>query len=115
MNLLKKLLLIKSQGDGLRKNINNSQKVNLFIYLVALKVYGHNWKKIELYVPTRTGIQIRSHAQKHFKRLATKSNNSKQSSIESPKDSRNEQSLNCLLYTSPSPRDQRGSRMPSSA
>ena len=25
------------------------------------------------------------------------------------------QTLNCLLYTSPSPRDQRGSRMPSSA
>ena len=25
------------------------------------------------------------------------------------------QSRNCLLYTSPSPRDQRGSRMPSSA
>ena len=25
------------------------------------------------------------------------------------------QALNCLLYTSPSPRDQRGSRMPSSA
>ena len=25
------------------------------------------------------------------------------------------QSYNCLLYTSPSPRDQRGSRMPSSA
>ena len=26
-----------------------------------------------------------------------------------------QQSLTCLLYTSPSPRDQRGSRMPSSA
>ena len=26
-----------------------------------------------------------------------------------------EESSNCLLYTSPSPRDQRGSRMPSSA
>ena len=26
-----------------------------------------------------------------------------------------EQQINCLLYTSPSPRDQRGSRMPSSA
>ena len=26
-----------------------------------------------------------------------------------------EQSIDCLLYTSPSPRDQRGSRMPSSA
>ena len=27
----------------------------------------------------------------------------------------NAQGLDCLLYTSPSPRDQRGSRMPSSA
>ena len=27
----------------------------------------------------------------------------------------NEQDFHCLLYTSPSPRDQRGSRMPSSA
>ena len=30
-------------------------------------------------------------------------------------DARHERSLPCLLYTSPSPRDQRGSRMPSSA
>ena len=28
---------------------------------------------------------------------------------------RHEDSMGCLLYTSPSPRDQRGSRMPSSA
>ena len=28
---------------------------------------------------------------------------------------RNKQYISCLLYTSPSPRDQRGSRMPSSA
>ena len=27
----------------------------------------------------------------------------------------NDQPMDCLLYTSPSPRDQRGSRMPSSA
>lgn len=32
----------------------------------ALKVYGKNWKKIEAYVGTRSGNQIRSHAQKHF-------------------------------------------------
>ena len=34
-----------------------------------------------------------------------------------PADKRNKQGLEevCLLYTSPSPRDQRGSRMPSSA
>ena len=31
------------------------------------------------------------------------------------KDNSNNLSYNCLLYTSPSPRDQRGSRMPSSA
>ena len=30
-------------------------------------------------------------------------------------DERIEQSMNCLLYTSPSPRDKRQSRMPSSA
>ena len=30
-------------------------------------------------------------------------------------DLRSAHSLSCLLYTSPSPRDQRGSRMPSSA
>ena len=29
--------------------------------------------------------------------------------------SRDEKNMDCLLYTSPSPRDQRGSRMPSSA
>ena len=32
-----------------------------------------------------------------------------------PVDESLEQLINCLLYTSPSPRDQRGSRMPSSA
>ena len=31
------------------------------------------------------------------------------------KEIRNKRSETCLLYTSPSPRDQRGSRMPSSA
>ena len=32
-----------------------------------------------------------------------------------PRESRKHESKSCLLYTSPSPRDQRGSRMPSSA
>ena len=32
-----------------------------------------------------------------------------------PRVSRTTRALDCLLYTSPSPRDQRGSRMPSSA
>lgn len=32
----------------------------------ALKRYGKDWKKVEAYVATRSGTQIRSHAQKYF-------------------------------------------------
>ena len=33
---------------------------------VGLQLYGKEWKKIEQLVATRTGAQIRSHAQKYF-------------------------------------------------
>ena len=33
-----------------------------------MKLYGKNWKKVEEYIGTRTGTQIRSHAQKFFNR-----------------------------------------------
>ena len=32
----------------------------------ALEKYGKHWKKVEAYVGTRSGTQIRSHAQKYF-------------------------------------------------
>jgi SHAQKYF class myb-like DNA-binding protein len=38
-------------------------------FTMALKLYGKNWKKIESYVGSRSGAQIRSHAQKFFGRL----------------------------------------------
>jgi len=38
-------------------------------FVEALKVHGKNWKKVEEYVGTRTGAQIRSHAQKFFLKL----------------------------------------------
>ncbi|CAG9317768.1 unnamed protein product [Blepharisma stoltei] len=35
-------------------------------FLKAIELYGKNWKKVEEHVVTRTGAQIRSHAQKYF-------------------------------------------------
>ena len=42
------------------------QEQNLFEE--AHSMYGKDWKKIKNHVGTRTGLQIRSHAQKYFKK-----------------------------------------------
>ena len=34
--------------------------------MTGLQLYGRNWKKIEEIIGTRSGSQIRSHAQKFF-------------------------------------------------
>jgi SHAQKYF class myb-like DNA-binding protein len=36
---------------------------------IALKLHGKDWKKVEDFIGTRTGAQIRSHAQKYFLRI----------------------------------------------
>eukprot|EP01016_Furgasonia_blochmanni_P001872 TRINITY_DN1073_c0_g1_i2.p1 TRINITY_DN1073_c0_g1~~TRINITY_DN1073_c0_g1_i2.p1 ORF type:complete len:400 (+),score=76.02 TRINITY_DN1073_c0_g1_i2:64-1263(+) len=38
-------------------------------FMEGIKKFGKNWKKVEEYVETRSGAQIRSHAQKFFNRL----------------------------------------------
>ncbi len=44
-------------------------------FLKGYQKYGNNWKKIsEEYVPTRTKIQLASHAQKYFERIALLNN-----------------------------------------
>ena len=39
------------------------------ICCIALKLFGKDWKRVEDYIGTRTGAQIRSHAQKYFLRI----------------------------------------------
>ncbi len=36
------------------------------LFIVGLKKFGKNWKKLEGFIETRTSSQIRSHAQKYF-------------------------------------------------
>lgn len=63
----------KLLADGLSKSILDLYKVKIlkfksFLY-IALKLHGKDWKKVEDYIGTRTGAQIRSHAQKYFIRI----------------------------------------------
>lgn len=58
----------RKKGDGLRMNMRGSWLVNPFIY-VAIATYGKDWKKVEEIVGTRSGSQVRSHAQKFFNKL----------------------------------------------
>ena len=41
-------------------------------FVQALQVAGRDWKRVALLVPSRTEIQIRSHAQKYFNRITRK-------------------------------------------
>lgn len=50
------------------------------LFLQGLEIHGRDWKKIESLVGTRTGPQIRSHAQKYFNKVC-KDSGSKSGSI----------------------------------
>jgi len=41
-------------------------------FLIGLKLYGREWKKVAQRIKTRTSAQIRSHAQKYFAKLSKK-------------------------------------------
>ncbi|XP_047955848.1 protein REVEILLE 1 isoform X1 [Salvia hispanica] len=43
-------------------------------FLEALKLYGRAWRRIEEHVGSKTAVQIRSHAQKFFSKVARESN-----------------------------------------
>ena len=43
-------------------------------FVEALQIYGKNWKKVQMYVGTRSTTQARSHAQKYFAKLLKSDN-----------------------------------------
>lgn len=47
------------------------------MFIDALQLYGKNWRKVEEHIGTRTGAQIRSHAQKFFIRIEKESSKKK--------------------------------------
>lgn len=59
--------------DGGRKLIGRWTKEEHQRFVEGLNKFGKNWKKVEEFVGTRTGAQIRSHAQKFFNRLQKES------------------------------------------
>lgn len=76
--LTKKLQYFKveSCSHNKRKNLENPDfkdgrwtKEEKMIFFYGISLYGSNWKKIKSLISTRTAIQVRSHAQKFFKKM----------------------------------------------
>mmetsp|Transcript_37732 Transcript_37732/g.38401 ORF Transcript_37732/g.38401 Transcript_37732/m.38401 type:complete len:120 (-) Transcript_37732:747-1106(-) len=39
------------------------------LFLEGVKLYHKNWKKLAVFIKTRTPVQVRAHAQKYFRKL----------------------------------------------
>ena len=57
------------EGINLKRYISFSKYWNisclyimLNLFTIAMSIYGRDWKKVEQYIGTRSGAQIRSHA-----------------------------------------------------
>jgi len=98
------LSLLQSQNSDMEENsLGSKSKIRICtkvdkgrwkkeeheLFLKGLKLYGRDWKKIEVLVGSRTGPQIRSHAQKYFNRIGKEGTSSEETSeleVRTPKD-----------------------------
>lgn len=46
-----------------------SEHILIYMFLKALRLHGKDWKKVENHIKSRSGAQIRSHAQKFFQNV----------------------------------------------
>ena len=58
-----------SNKDSAKLDKGRWKKEEHELFLKGLEIYGRDWKKIESLVGSRTGPQIRSHAQKYFNKI----------------------------------------------
>ena len=59
----------ETKASRLGKSTGRWTQQEHVLFIEGLKIYGKNWKKVEGFIGTRTGTQIRSHAQKFFNRI----------------------------------------------
>lgn len=59
----------ETKASRLGKSTGRWTQQEHVLFIEGLKIFGKNWKKVESYIGTRTGTQIRSHAQKFFNRI----------------------------------------------
>ncbi|KAG7592112.1 SANT/Myb domain [Arabidopsis thaliana x Arabidopsis arenosa] len=50
-------------------------------FLEAIKLYGRGWRQIQEHIGTKTAVQIRSHAQKFFSKMAQEPDNINEGSV----------------------------------
>lgn len=58
-------------------------------HISGLKLFGKNWKLMAVNIPTRSDSQIRSHAQKFFKKISASGNSLQVNNAQNPDGGRN--------------------------
>lgn len=90
------LYLVRSVIDLYLNTLIQEFKIT---FLIAMRLYGKDWKKVETHIGTRSGAQIRSHAQKFFNRVEKEFGENVEEFLESKAESiKNRKGLNSSVH-----------------